>query len=383
MRQLGWLGGQRSAVSCPVEIKRKQRRVKDPGASGMSGHRRQQAGVSSPPSSCPSLSCLQCLPLRMACTVSSRSCPTSRAGAHAQDPQSLTRTPTPSKLLPEKGGASKIKPGLEPDPRMPSCQRSPAPRRQGSEPSPARHSTAPGCPLERAGWGAEAAWRCPGASLAVRVLFGERTPCWLDPHGTARQCCRPRGGGPHSTVQGLTRTPDGMAWGFSLCAQPAHLVRGSNCSLSLHTQSARLAGLHAPSRSYSLAQPACLASTLSTGGLTARSACRLGLHAQLGLHALFCSPGLCARPGGLAACLACMLSLHAGPARLARRPACSLSLHTQSVCSAGLPTRPGRLPARSVCTLAQPACLASMQGLRTTRVLACPAACGQRAAGAI
>lgn len=31
--QLGWLEGQRSAVSCPVEIKRKQRRVKDPGAS--------------------------------------------------------------------------------------------------------------------------------------------------------------------------------------------------------------------------------------------------------------------------------------------------------------------------------------------------------------
>lgn len=59
-RQLGWLGGQRSAVSCPVEIKRKQRRVKDTGASGISGPIRQKAGVSSPPSSCPSVSCLQC-----------------------------------------------------------------------------------------------------------------------------------------------------------------------------------------------------------------------------------------------------------------------------------------------------------------------------------
>lgn len=64
-RQPCRLGGQRSAVSCPVEIKRKQRRVKDPGASGMSGRVRQKAGASSPPPSCPSLSCLQCLPLRL------------------------------------------------------------------------------------------------------------------------------------------------------------------------------------------------------------------------------------------------------------------------------------------------------------------------------
>lgn len=136
-RQLGWLEGQRSAVSCPVEIKRKQRRVKDPGASGISSPIRQKAGVSSPPPSCPSLSCLQCC---------------------------LTRTSTLSKLLPEMRGASKAVPGLEPDPQIPSCQRCPASCRQGSESSPAQPPTAQqgrGCPLGRAAWGAGAAGGVP------------------------------------------------------------------------------------------------------------------------------------------------------------------------------------------------------------------------------
>lgn len=170
-RQPGWLGGQRSAVSCPVEIKRKQRRVKDPEASGMSRRIRQKAGVSSSPPSCPSLSCLQLLPLCMACTASSRSCPTSRAGAHPQDPHSCTRTPTPSKLLPEKGRTSKVEPGLAPnllDAVLPALPRIP----RAGEQDLSTAGGGAGCPSERAVCGAEAAGRCPGASLAAGCYWG-------------------------------------------------------------------------------------------------------------------------------------------------------------------------------------------------------------------
>lgn len=44
--QPGWLGGQKSAASCPGEIKRKQKGVKDPMASRMCGCIRQRAAAS-------------------------------------------------------------------------------------------------------------------------------------------------------------------------------------------------------------------------------------------------------------------------------------------------------------------------------------------------
>lgn len=101
-RQLGWLGGQRSAVSCPVEIRRKQRRVKDPGSSGMSSCIRQKAGVSSP-----------FLPVHHSPAYSP--CPYGR-------PHNILSTLSASKLVLEKDGASKAEPGLEPDPQMTPCQ---------------------------------------------------------------------------------------------------------------------------------------------------------------------------------------------------------------------------------------------------------------------
>lgn len=122
--------------------------------------------------------------------------------------------------------APKVEPGLDPNPQIPSYQCSPAPHRQENKPSPAWHPTVKwgmGCPLKRAGWGAEAA----------KVPFREHTLCLRDPHSMAQ-------------LRGWSASQMALPWGFSLCAQPAHLVQSSNCSLSPHTQSARLASLHAP-----------------------------------------------------------------------------------------------------------------------------------------
>lgn len=128
-------------------------------------------------------------------------------------------------------------------------------------------------------------------------------------------------------AQGVTCTLDSMAWGLSLCAQPACLIQGSNCLLSLHAEWGWL-----------LAQP------------------RLALHAQLGLRARSCSPVPCPWPVGLAARSACTLSTRAtaGSAHVLALPEClawmlcSLSLHARSAwppCRACAQPAPARLAA--------------------------------------
>lgn len=186
----------------------------------MSGRVRQKAGASSPPPSCPSLSCLQCLPLHLHSIL--QVLPYTVGWGTPPGPPQLHLTP--SKLLPEKGGASKAEPGLEPHlldatlPALPSILR--AGERALSCLAP-RSQTGRGTPL---GKGAEAAGRCPGASLAARVLSGERTLCQPDPRSTARRCCGPRG--PHGTAQG-SWAPHSACWlgtGLQPLAQPAHSV---------------------------------------------------------------------------------------------------------------------------------------------------------------